>query len=53
MPNKGHFHFGARPGPFHDSNEGGELLPTIDPDDPRADLAYAATFAIDGSPVVY
>jgi alpha-amylase len=40
-------------GPFHDSNAGSELLPTIDPDDPRADIAYAAVFAIDGSPVVY
>lgn len=40
-------------GPLHDSNAGSELLPTIDPDDPRADLAYAAAFAIDGSPVVY
>jgi alpha-amylase len=40
-------------GPFHDSNEGDELLPTINPDDPRADIAYAATFAIDGSPVVF
>jgi alpha-amylase len=40
-------------GPLHHSNEGSELLPTIDPDDPRADVAYAAAFAIDGSPVVY
>jgi alpha-amylase len=40
-------------GPFPDSNAGDELLPTINPDDPRADIAYAATFAIDGSPVVF
>jgi alpha-amylase len=44
-------------GPFHDShfpNDGSdELLETLNPDDPRADIAYAAAFAIDGSPVVY
>jgi alpha-amylase len=40
-------------GPLPESNESSELLPTIDPDDPRADVAYAAAFAIDGSPVVY
>jgi len=32
---------------------GGELAPTIDPDNPRADVAYAAAFAVDGSPMVY
>ena len=32
---------------------GAELGPTIDPDNPRADLAYAAAFAVDGNPVVY
>ena len=31
----------------------GELAPTIDPDNPRADVAYAAAFAVDGSPMVY
>ena len=40
-------------GPLHHSNSSSELFPTIDPDDPRADVAYAAAFAIDGSPVVY
>jgi alpha-amylase len=30
-----------------------ELAPTIDPDNARADVAYAAAFAVDGSPVVY
>lgn len=30
-----------------------ELIPTIDPDNPRADLVYAAAFAVDGSPMVY
>lgn len=30
-----------------------ELAPTIDPDNPRADVAYAAALAVDGSPVVY
>lgn len=30
-----------------------EILPTIDPDNPRTDLAYAAAFAVDGSPTVY
>jgi len=30
-----------------------ELAPTIDPDDPRADLAYAVALAVDGSPMVY
>jgi alpha-amylase len=44
----------------HDDNygdraliEGKELQATIDPDDPRADVAYAAALAIDGSPVVF
>ena len=32
---------------------GDELGPTIDPDNPRADVAYAAAFALDGSPMVY
>lgn len=30
-----------------------ELAPTIDPDNDRADVAYAAAFAVDGNPVVY
>jgi alpha-amylase len=30
-----------------------ELAPTIDPDDPRAKLAYAAIMAVDGSPQIY
>lgn len=30
-----------------------ELAPTIDPDNPRADVAYAAAFVVDGSPTVY
>jgi alpha-amylase len=30
-----------------------ELAPTIDPDNPRADVAYAAAFAVDGSPMVF
>ena len=30
-----------------------ELAPTIDPDNTRADVAYAAVFAVDGSPMVY
>ncbi len=33
--------------------EGEELAPTIDPDNGRADVAYAAAFAVDGSPTVY
>jgi alpha-amylase len=40
-------------GPRHDSNTSDELFPTIDPDDPRADVAYAAALAVDGSPVVF
>jgi alpha-amylase len=32
---------------------GDELAPTIDPDNTRADVAYAAVFAVDGSPMVY
>ena len=32
---------------------GDELAPTIDPDNARADVAYAAAFAVDGSPMVY
>jgi alpha-amylase len=32
---------------------GDELAPTIDPDNPRADVAYAAVFAVDGSPMVF
>jgi alpha-amylase len=30
-----------------------EILATIDPDDPRADVAYAVAMAVDGSPMVY
>lgn len=30
-----------------------ELLPTVNPDDPRTDVAYAAALAVDGSPVVF
>lgn len=30
-----------------------ELAPTIDPNNPRADVAYAAAFAVDGSLMVY
>lgn len=30
-----------------------ELAPTIDPDNSRADVAYAAAIAVDGSPMVY
>jgi alpha-amylase len=30
-----------------------ELAPTIDPDNERADVAYAAAFALDGNPTVY
>ena len=30
-----------------------ELEPTIDPDNPRAKVAYAAAFAVDGSPMVF
>jgi alpha-amylase len=43
----------------HDDRDGDwrknddELLATIDPDNPRADVAYAAAFAVDGSPMVY
>ena len=40
-------------GPFHDSNAGSELLPTDRWTSIRADVTYAAAFAIDGSPVVY
>lgn len=50
----------SEPGsPRHDDRSGDwrrnsdELAPTIDPDDPRTDVAYAAAFAVDGSPVVY
>lgn len=32
---------------------GDETLPTIDPDNPRADVAYAGAFAVDGSPMVF
>lgn len=32
---------------------GDELAPTIDPDNPRADVAYAVAFSVDGSPSVY
>jgi alpha-amylase len=44
---------GPTPNSHQPGDGSGELLPTIDPDDPRADVAYAATFAIDGSPVVF
>ncbi len=30
-----------------------QVGPTIDPDDQRADVAYAAAFAVDGSPMVF
>lgn len=30
-----------------------ELAPTVDPDNPRSAVAYAAAFAVDGSPTVY
>ena len=32
---------------------GEELVPTIDPDNTRTDVAYAAAFAVDGSPMIY
>lgn len=32
---------------------GSELAPTIDPDNARADVAYATAFSVDGSPMVY
>jgi alpha-amylase len=32
---------------------GDELAPTIDPDNPRAPLAYAAALAVDGNPMVF
>jgi alpha-amylase len=32
---------------------GDELAPTIDPENARSDVAYAAAFAVDGSPMVY
>ncbi|QGJ71544.1 Cytoplasmic alpha-amylase [Planctomycetales bacterium 10988] len=34
-------------------NKDEEVGPTIDPDNPRADVAYAAAFAVDGSPMVF
>ncbi len=53
-------HWDSLPGSVeHDDRSGdwrlndAELAPTIDPDNPRADVAYAAAFAVDGSPVVY
>jgi alpha-amylase len=30
-----------------------EAMPTLDPDNPRTDVAYAAAFAVDGSPLVF
>ncbi len=30
-----------------------EIFPTFDPDNPRADIATATAFAVDGSPLVY
>lgn len=32
---------------------GDELAPTIDPDNPLAPVAYAAAYAVDGTPVIY
>lgn len=53
-------HWDSQPGSLgHDDRFGDwrqnddELAPTIDPDDPRADVAYAMAFAVDGSPMVY
>ncbi|MCP4629627.1 MAG: DUF1939 domain-containing protein [bacterium] len=53
-------HWDSEPGSnAHDDRSGdwrrnsGELAPTINPDNPRADVAYAAAFAVDGSPMVY
>jgi alpha-amylase len=43
----------------HDDRDGDwrkndqEAMPTLDPDNPRADVAYAAAMAVDGSPVVH
>jgi alpha-amylase len=43
----------------HDDRDGDwrqnrdELAPTIDPDNSRADLAYAAAIAVDGSPMIF
>jgi len=49
--NPGSDHHDDRDGDFRKNEK--ELAPTIDPDNPRADVAYAAAFAVDGSPVVY
>ncbi len=53
-------HWDSEPGSqTHDDRHGDwrqngdELAPTVDPDNPRADVAYAAAFAVDGSPMVY
>ena len=40
-----------RDGDWRQNNK--EILATIDPDNLRADIAYAAAFAVDGSPTVY
>lgn len=40
-----------RDGDWRQNNK--EILPTVDPDNPRTDVAYAAIFAVDGSPTVY
>ncbi|CAG1021394.1 partial alpha-amylase, partial [Methylococcales bacterium] len=40
-----------RSGDWRQSND--EILPTIDPDNPRSQIAYAAAFSVDGSPTVY
>jgi alpha-amylase len=53
-------HWDSEPGSSsHDDRDGDwrqnrdELAPTIDPDHPRADVAYAAAMAVDGSPMIY
>jgi alpha-amylase len=50
----------SKPGSSHHDDRDGdwrrnerELAPTIDPDNPRTDVTYAAAFAVDGSPTVY
>ena len=53
-------HWDSEPGSdAHDDRSGDwrqnedELAPTIDPDNSRTDVAYAAAFAVNGSPMVY
>ena len=50
--NPGSSHHDDRDGDWRQNGDE-QVGPTIDPDNPRTDVAYAAAFAVDGSPMVF